>query len=110
MSTETISTKFEVSVGTVHTIIHEQLKMRQICAKFVPRVPSEEKKERCHNNSREMVKFIDSDPEVPEALVTGDESWIYCYDAESKRQSFQWKHAGFPRPKKARKASPPRNL
>ena len=31
-----------------------------------------------------------------------DESWIYCYDSETKRQSSQWKHAGSPRPKKAR--------
>ena len=86
VSIETIGTKFDVSVGTVHTIIHEQLKMRKICAKFVPRVLSEEQKERRHNDSREMVEFIDSDPEVLEALVTCDESWIYCYDPESKRQ------------------------
>ena len=33
-----------------------------------------------------------------------DESWIYCYDPETKRQSSQWKHAGFPRPKKARQS------
>ena len=31
-----------------------------------------------------------------------NESWIYCYDPETKRQSSQWKHAGSPRPKKAR--------
>ena len=31
-----------------------------------------------------------------------DESWIYCYDPETKRQSSQWKHAGSPRAKKAR--------
>ena len=31
-----------------------------------------------------------------------DESWIYCYDPETKRQSFQWKHAGSHKPKKAR--------
>ena len=31
-----------------------------------------------------------------------DESWIYCYDPETKRQSSQWKHADSPRPKKAR--------
>jgi hypothetical protein len=24
--------------------------------------------------------------------VTGDESWVYHYEAESKRQSMQWKH------------------
>ena len=31
-----------------------------------------------------------------------NESWIYCYDPETKRQSSQWKHAGSPRHKKAR--------
>ena len=30
-----------------------------------------------------------------------DESWIYCYDPETKRQSSQWKYAGSSRPKKA---------
>ena len=29
-----------------------------------------------------------------------DESWIYCYDPETKRQSSQWKHAHSLRPKK----------
>ena len=33
-----------------------------------------------------------------------DERWIYCYDSETKRQSSQWKHAGSPRPKKARQS------
>ena len=33
-----------------------------------------------------------------------DESWIYFYDPESKRQSSQWKHAGSPRPGKARQS------
>ena len=31
-----------------------------------------------------------------------DESWIYCYDPESKRQSSQWKHAGSPRPRQSK--------
>ena len=38
VSIETISAQFDVSVGTVHTIIHEEVKMRKIWAKFVPRV------------------------------------------------------------------------
>ena len=79
VSTETISAQFDVSVGTVDTIIREELKMRKICTKFVPRV-------------------------LRDALVTCDESWIYCYDPESKRQSSQWKHADSPRPKKAKQS------
>ena len=38
MSIETISAQFDGSVGTVHTIIREELKMRKICTKFVSRV------------------------------------------------------------------------
>ena len=42
---EIISAQFDVSVGTVHTIIHEELKIRKICAKFVPTVLREDQKE-----------------------------------------------------------------
>ena len=31
-------------------------------------------------------------------------SCIYCFDPETKRQNCQWKHAGSPRPKKARQS------
>ena len=104
VSIETISAQFDVSVGTVHTIIREELKMRKICAKFVPRVLREDQKERRCHDSREMVELINSNPAVLDALVTCDESWIYCYDPETKRQSSQWKHAGSPRPKKVRQS------
>ena len=78
--------------------------MRKICAKFVPRVHREDQKERRCHDSREMVELINSDPADLDVLVTCNESWIYCYDPETKRQSSQWKHAGSPRPKKARQS------
>ena len=79
---ETISTQFDVSVGTIHTIIREELKMLKICAKFVPRVLSEDQKEiRCHD-SREMVELTNA---VIDDLVSCDESWIYCYEPKTKR-------------------------
>ena len=102
VSIETIKAQFDVSVGSVQAIIREELKMQKICAKFVLRVLSEDQKERRCHDSREMVKLIYLDPAVLDVLVTCDESWIYCYDSETKRQSSQWKHAGSLRPKKAR--------
>ena len=110
VSIEAISAQFDVSVGTVHTIIHEDLKMRKICTKFVPRVLREDQKERRCHDTRKMVKLINSDPTVLDALVTCDESWIYCYDPETKRQSSHWKHADSPRPKKARQSKSTKNL
>ena len=77
MSIETISAQFDVSVRTVHTIIREDLKMRKIRAKFVPRVLREDqKKRRCHD-SREMVELINSDPEVYVCVVT---SFFIAYE------------------------------
>ena len=104
VSIETISAQFDVSMGTVHTIIREELKMQKICAKFLPRVLREDRKERRCHDSRDMVELINSDPAVLDALVTCDESLIYCYDPETKRQSSQWKHAGYPRPKNSRQS------
>ena len=102
VSIKTISAQFDVSVGTVHINICEELKIWKICAKFVPRVLREDQKERRCHDSREIVELINSDLAVLDALVTYDKSWIYSYDPETKRQSSQWKHAGSPRPKKAR--------
>ena len=104
VSIETISEQFDVSVGTVHSIIREELKIRKICVKFVPRVLREDQKERRCHDSREIVELINSDPAVLDALVTCDESWIYCYGPETIRQSSQWKYAGSPRSKKARQS------
>ena len=78
VSIETIRAQFDVSVRRVHTIIREDLKMQEICTKFVPRVLREDQKERRCHDSREMVELINSDPTVLDALVTCNESWIYC--------------------------------
>ena len=86
VSIETISAQFDVSVGTVHTLIREELMMWKICTKFVPMVLREDQKERRCHDSREMVELINSDPAVLGALVTCDESLIYFYDTETKRQ------------------------
>ena len=50
-----------------------------ICAKFVPRVLRKDQKERRYHDSQEVTN---SDLAVLDALVTCDESWIYCYNPE----------------------------
>ena len=82
VSRETISAQFDVRVGNVHEIIREELKMR----KFVPMVLGEDQKERRCHDSKEMLELINSDPAVLDALVTCDESWVYCYDLETKTE------------------------
>ena len=108
MSIETISAQFDVSVGTVHTIIREEMKMRKICAKFVPRVVREDQKEGCYHDSREMVELINSDPAVLDALVTCDESWIYCQRPRERIPSGSM--LALRDPRKPDRANPPTNF
>jgi hypothetical protein len=35
-------------------------------------------------------------------IITGDETWVYGYDPETRQQSSQWKSPNSPRPKKVR--------
>jgi hypothetical protein len=47
---------------------------------------------------------VTSDPNFFQNLITGDESWMYGYNPETKVQSSQWKTLNSPRPKKARQS------
>ena len=46
------------------------------------------------------IKFCFKDVQFLKNIVTGDESWVYGYDPETKQQSSQWKCPMSPRPKK----------
>ena len=43
---------------TVYIFLQEDLNMRKICAKFVPRVLNDEQKDRCVGNRFDMVELI----------------------------------------------------
>ena len=45
--------------------------------------------------------MVSDDGNVLKKVITGDESWVYGYDPETKQQSSQWKRPDEPRPKKA---------
>ena len=51
--------------------------------------------------TQNMLHCANNDLEFMKTIITGDETWVYGYDPESKFQSSQWKHSKSPRPKKA---------
>ena len=106
VSIETISAQFDVSVGTVHTIIHEELKMRKIC---LMELRKDQKERRCHD-SREMVELINSDPAVLDALVTCDESWIYSMSQRPRDRVPSGSILALPDPRRPVRANPPANF
>ena len=76
--------------------------MKRVPAKFVPRLLWEDQRVNRLDACREMKHQLKTDPELLSKIITGDESWCYGYDPETKQQSSQWKSASSPRPKKAR--------
>lgn len=50
----------------------------------------------------DILEMIEADSCFLNKVVTCDESWVFTYDPESKRQSAQWKLATSPRPKKGK--------
>ncbi|KAE9534118.1 hypothetical protein AGLY_008854 [Aphis glycines] len=49
-----------------------------------------------------MKEQTQNDPGFIKNVITGDETWVYGYDIETKRQSSQWKSVTSPRPEKDR--------
>ena len=73
VSLETIGAQFDVNYSR-GTEDEDDLR------KVFPRVLTEDQKERRCLDSREIVELINSNPTVLDALVTCNESWVYCCD------------------------------
>ena len=87
-----------ISTGSGYSILTEDLNLRKVSAKFGPKLPTEQQKE----ISEDMLDLANHDPEFIKTIITGDETWVYGYDPETKFQSSKWKHPESPQPKKAR--------
>ena len=75
--------------------------MRRVAAKLVLRLLMDDQKQSRMNVCRELKKQLEVDPDLFSKVITGDESWCYGYDPETKQQSSQWKHPTSPQPKKS---------
>ena len=71
------------------SILTEELWMRKICAKLVPRNLTEEQRDARMSVCAELLEQVEAVPEIMERVITGDESWIFQHDPETKRQSME---------------------
>ena len=79
-----------------------KLNMHHVATKFVPRVLTKDQKANRVNISQELLDRVSVDENLLKTIVTGDETWVYGYDVETKAHSSQWVGQGSPQPKKAR--------
>jgi len=92
-----------ISRERVGSIIHEDLDMLKLSAKWVPKcLNADQKRQRCQS-SEQHLEFFRRDPnDFLSRLVTMDETWLYHYDPETNQQSMEWRHSGSHRHKKCR--------
>jgi len=91
-----------VSWSSCQQILTEELHMKGDAAKFVPRLLLEDHRANRLDVCCEMKAQLKTDPDSLSKIITGDESWCYRYDPETKQQSSLWKSASSPRPTKVR--------
>ncbi|XP_025193608.1 protein GVQW3-like [Melanaphis sacchari] len=101
LTTRELEDDLGIPKSTVHRILTEDLGMTRVCAKFIPKLLSEQQKSLRLEIAQDNLEMINSDENFLKKVITGDELWVYGYDPETKQQSLQWKHASSPRPKKS---------
>ena len=70
--------------------------MRRVSAKFVPRLLTDDLKENRVEISQELLANANGNENFLRKIITGDETWVYGYDVETKTQLSQWMGKGFP--------------
>lgn len=97
-----LASEVGINRETVRQIITNDFGMRKLCAKMVPKNLTTEQKQHRMDVAEDCLEQVENDPTLLDRVITGDESWFFQYDPETKRQSSQWLSPNAPRPKKAR--------
>ncbi len=78
------------SQGTVHRILKEHLHVRCLSCKFVPKILTTEQRQQRVTMCQQNLANFAADPLFLDKILTGDESWLYRYDPDSKPTSSHW--------------------
>ena len=65
--------------------------MRRVASKFVPRHLSVDQKKQRLDVCLNLKENASNNPRFLSNVITGDETWVYAYEPETKTHSSQWK-------------------
>ena len=87
----------------VENVLHEELGMSKVSTRWVPCLLTPAQKHTKLVMSQENFSLFKTNPDsFLERFLIQDECWVHHFEAETKRQSMQWKHLSSPPPKKAK--------
>ena len=73
-----------ISVGSFPCNFFGYFCLTRVAAKFVPKLLNFDQKIRRMTIAQEMLNDVNDDPDLLKRVITGDESWVYGYDVETK--------------------------
>ncbi len=68
-------------------ILREDLQKRKLCIWFMLHALTAEQNEQRPNHTYDLIEPIKSDPNFLDSIITGNGSWCFVYDLETKCQS-----------------------
>jgi hypothetical protein len=71
-------------------ILKEDLGKRKLCAHFVAHSLTPEQSEDRVTSCQDIIAMADADKTFFNKFITGDETWCFACDPETKRQSCEW--------------------
>ena len=87
----------------LHRIFTENLDMRKLCARWVPRLLTIEQKQRCEDVLIESLAMFHSNrAEFLRRFITIDKTWVHYFTSKTEGQSKQSTEMGESTPKKAK--------
>jgi [histone H3]-lysine36 N-dimethyltransferase SETMAR len=96
-----IESSLDISMTSINKILHDHLAVKKICSRWIPHNLTKAQKERRVDWCKEMLKKFDRGAsKAVYNIYTGDESWIYAYEPETKQQSTVWVFQEEPKPTK----------
>ena len=97
-----VADEVRISIGSNHLMLAEKFQMLPSSAKFVPHLLTDDQKDSRDEIIQELFANANGNENFLKKIITGDETWVYGYDFETKMQSSQWMGKTSPRPKEAR--------
>ncbi|XP_041985295.1 protein GVQW3-like [Aricia agestis] len=80
-----------VSDTTILRILHDDLGMTKVSARWVPRMLTLLQKQQRIDASKHFLEVCGDNPmQILERIVTGNETWVHHFEPESKQESMQW--------------------
>ncbi|CAH2006928.1 unnamed protein product, partial [Acanthoscelides obtectus] len=85
---DAIEASLKISKTSIQKILHKELGVRILVSRWIPHLLTEEQKAARFNWCQKTLdRFNSGNSKNVYSIVSGDESWIYCYEPENKRQS-----------------------